>query len=320
MESELELSDHNDTYDEYFGDDDDRDPDYLPLPKKRKISSRRKHEPSVESETKNSSSEDEKGSAETILIGDKTTSGTYDISSYGNIEQNRSTNEISSSDFDLPDDYLPVNTKKSKSKVKSLKKQNLNESEGSEKSTLNEKKRRYDKRRYDKRRYESRKKLQTKEKTCYQPKIIPEVKNERNLQTLDYGKQVSLFANLDVLLSDKCDYHNSFKIDEKKKNVEYISTILESSEQNYILDTLPLIFDRTLLNHLKLLPNCDRIGQIHFINFCFGVRKYLETVMNNRDEKYEHLSKKCDDVFRKLVAYKEQQFCLMLACHYFALR
>ena len=313
MESELELSDHNDTYDEYFGDDDDRDPDYLPLPKKRKIiSSRPKHKPSVESGTKDSSTEDEKEPAEIILIGDKTKSGKYDNSSHGNIDQNRSIDESSSSDFDLPDDYLDVNPKKSKSKIKGLKKQNINESVGSEKSTLNEKKRRN-----DKRRCESRKKRQIKEKTCDQTKIIHEDKNEPKLQTLDYGKQVSIFANLDVLLSDNFDYHNS---EEKKKNIEYLSTILESSEQNYILDTLPIIFNRTLLNHLKLLPFCDRIGQIHFVNFCFGVRKYLETVMNNRDEQYEHLSKKCDDAFRKLVAYKEQQFCLMLACHYFVQR
>ena len=112
MESELELSDHNDTYDEYFGDDDDRDPDYLPLPKKRKIiSSRPKHKPSVESGTKDSSTEDEKEPAEIILIGDKTKSGKYDNSSHGNIDQNRSIDESSSSDFDLPDDYLDVNPK-----------------------------------------------------------------------------------------------------------------------------------------------------------------------------------------------------------------
>ena len=305
MESELELSDHNDTYDEYFGDDDDRDPDYFPLPKKRKKkSSKHQHEPSVESKTKSSSSEDEKESTETILIGDKTKSGTYDNSSHGNIDQNRSTNESASSDFDLPVDYLNVNTKKSKSKIKSLKKRKINESEGTEKSKFKERKRK-------------RKKLQTKEKTFDRTQIIHTNKKERELQTLDYGKQVSLLANLDALMSKKCGNHNS---DEKKKNVEYISTILESSEQNYILDALPIIFNRTLLNHLKLLIPCDRTGQIHFINFCFGVRKYLETVINTRDERYEHLSKKCDDAFRHLAVYKEQQFCLMLACHYFAQR
>ena len=298
MESELELSDHNDIYDEYFGDDDDRDPDYLPLSKKRKkTSSRRQHKPFVEYETKNSSSEDEKESSETILIGDQTNSGTYVNLSHGIIES-------SGSDFDLPDDYLDVNTKKSRSKIKSPKKRKINESEGTKKSKPKERKR-------------SRNKLQSKEETSDQAKIILENENERNLQNLDYGKQVSLFANLDVLLAEKFDYRFS---DEKKKNIEYISAILESSEQNYILDTLSIIFNRTLLHHLKLLDPWARTSKIHFINFCFGVRKYLETVMNTRDEKYEHLSKKCDDVFRQLVAYKEQQFCLMLSCHYFVRR
>ena len=306
MESELELSDHNDTYDEYFGDDDDRDPDYLPLPKKRKIIwSRPKHKPSVESGTKDSSTEDEKEPAEIILIGDKTKSGKYDNSSHGNIDQNRSIDESSSSDFDLPEDYLEVINNKKTLNSKNLRKRKSNQTKRTDKARSQSKEKRA-----------SKDKISRSSKGKTKKHDSQASKEVHKYQTLEYKNHLHLLSNLDPLFFNKYD-----RYDEKNKNIEYFSSIMESNEHKYILHILPIFFNRILLYHIRLLSlHHKRKDLIGFGNFCFGIRKYLETLINLRGREREYLRKRSDEVFRHLVKYKEKQYCLLLACEYFVKR
>ena len=305
MEIDQESSnDDIDIHDQYFGDDDDRDPDFIPEWEQRKKRTKsRKYEAS--DEEVESSSEDEKGEPISILLEHKTKSNTSNDLSTSEISKRKRKSESSSSDFDYPDDYMDIQTKKQKLTQKSPKKKKNNKSKCADKPTSQSK---------DKRKV---KKTQTTKKQQIKENDDQESKQYRKYQTLEYKNHLHILSNLDPLLFNKYDNY-----DIKARNLEYFSSIMESNEHKYILHILPIIFNRSLIYHMRLLTRMtnERTVKIHFGNFCFGIRKYLETLINVRGKEREYLSKTADDVFRHLVKHKEKQYCLLLACEYFVKR
>lgn len=283
MATETEFSDDEiDVYDEYFGDDSDRDPDF-----------------SVEKEMDSCTSEDEQVELEKVTPKQqKKSEPSIDLSSKvlaaAKNNQQKDSHESSSSDFDYPDDFLDVpNNKKEDNTTGSRKRKRIPKS--SQKST-----------------FLNKKYKQTKNKVSLNEIHV----NARKQQTLDYKNYLHLISNLDLLLLRKYDNR-----DYRNQILEYVSAIFESNEHNYILNILPTIFNRSFLYEVRLMYRSDsRNDRIHFQNFCFGVRKYLETVINVKDSERENISKKVDEAFRHLTLHKEKQFCLMLACHYYVQR
>lgn len=300
MDTDQELS-NDDIYDQYFNDDDDRDPEFIP-PWEQQKKRRGSHKYNVSVEEVESTSEDEKTEPGSILFEHQINSNTSnDIST----SKRKDIYESSSSDFDLPEDYLKVINNKKTLNSKNLRKSKINQTK-----------------RTDKARSQSKEKRTSKEKISRSSKGKTKKddnqasKEVHKYQTLEYKNHLHLLSNLDPLFFHKYD-----RYDEKAKNIEYFSSIIESNEHKYILHILPIFFNRILLYHIRLLSlKHKRNDLIGFANFCFGIRKYLETLINLRGREREYLRKRSDEVFRHLVRYKEKQYCLLLACEYFVKR
>ena len=269
----------DDYYDEYFGDDDVADPDFIPPTKIHKKSPKPKANTKIENESEDESSTYNKQVQRPSLLEFQRV---LDVNASNNpllenevVRKRRS--EILSSDdsddFDPPDDYLDVNQKKS-SQV-------------------------------------SADRIRKKRKT--------DLKETCHTQKLDYRECLNTIMNLDQITSTKYDIKQ-----EKHLAVEYFSSLVQSSMHEYILHVLPLFFVAPFLRYVKLTGkhhySTHKHSKYNLLNFFFGVRQYLGTMMNQQQGKSEYLSKRCDALFRRLVTHKERQFCLMLSSHYLALR
>ena len=279
MESDNENC-SEDIYDEYFGDDDVADPDYVAENEKKRGFQTKLTRKQIKSTIK----------AQDSLTANETHRFEHelDLNASNNpllkteIKRKWSSESSSSDDFDLPDDYLDVRraakrlpkvAKKSSKAAKRVKKES-----------------------------------QTR---------IPVAANP---QILEFGKHLHSFLNINQLISDQY----SIRYD-KRLAVQYLSTIFESNEHKYILEVLPLVFSNTMLDFINMQGNASKgISQytlnIRLANFCFYIRKYLESIIDCQEKDSEYLSKTCDELLRHLVAHKEKQYCLMLSCHYLAKR
>ena len=278
-----------DEYDEYFGDDDVADPDYEARNEKsqsyHKNLKRKKIHSTIEAKRRLSRTEIKQNE---ILKFEHE----LELNARNNpllnteISQKRSIESSSSDDFDLPDDYLDVQ-RKTKGIQKAAKRGPI----------------------------DAKKSLKSAEKVKKESKTRIPVKP----QTLDFGKHLHSFLNLNQLMLDQY----SIKED-KRLAVQYLSTIFESNEHKHIHQVLPLIFSNTMLDFINMWGNAYKLSlytlKIRLANFCFSIRKYLESIIDSQEKDSVCLSKTCDTLLRHLVTHKEKQFCLMLSCHYFAKR
>ena len=280
-----------DKYDEYFGDDDVADPDYVAEIEKPRDNQKNLKKKKIHSmrEAKRSLSRNEIKENKTLKFEHE-----IEINATNNpllkteISKKQSIENSSSDDFDLPDDYLNVQTKAIGSRKAA--KRGLKDTKNNLKAA-------------------KRVKKESPIKT--RKPVKP--------QTLDFGTHLHTFLNLNQLILDQY----SIKED-KKLAVQYLSTIFESNKHKYILQVLPLIFSNTMLDFINMSGNSYGLSQytlnIRLANFCFGIRKYLESIIDSQEKDSLYLSKTCDALLRHLVTHKEKQFCLMLSCHYFAKR
>ena len=291
----MEIDDEfcsEDEHDQYFGDDDVADPDY-DVAKEEKTQGYHKN---LKRKTFNSLIEAESSFSRNKIKERNIPMFEHELALNAsnnpllnteiNIKWNRESS--SSDDFDLPDDYLDVQ-RKAKERPKAAKN------------------------------------IPKDSKNI--PKAAKRVKKESPIrpptpvkpQTLDFGRHLHSFLNLNQLML------NQYNIKQDKRlAVQYLSTIVESNEHKYILQALPLVFSNTMLDFINMTGNSFGLSQymlnIRLANFCFSIRKYLESIIDSQEKESEYLSKTCDELLRHLVTHKEKQFCLMLSCHYFAKR
>ena len=230
MATSYEFS-SEDSYDNYFGDDDVADPDFV-------IEHRDKSSRDREFGVKIEAGSNFSGIKANPDIRSRDSSKFRNALVNKVVSRRKRTHQDSSDDeFDLPDDYL-ISTKKKKKECRS--------------SNV------------------VHKKFKVEQKCFEKSEYCP-------LAELDGGTHSYTLSNLSQLLLDQYDLNR-----DKFLAMDYLSALVESDEHKYVLNALPPFITPAMLKYLTLNYGAGSLNstdmKVHFENFCFGVRKYLETI------------------------------------------